>query len=251
MIWPLNLISQLDNYGSTLLLTALFFQIVYIISIPISNFSTHYRHLSPHKQSSWQLHIVSTLFSVLIIAFCTTLYDDPIIKADRILGSSPNSRLVHTFASGFFFWDVLISIWNLKEGGIAMLLHSLSCCFVFTVSLYPYAQGYGSVFLNFEASTIFLNLHWFLDKTGRSGSTLQLINGVLLILVFFVVRIVNGSYGMFLFVSESFIRRAELPSILWQSYTIAAIILGSLNFYWMYLMINSFRVRILLQKKKN
>ena len=41
-------------------------------------------------------------------------------------------------------------------------------------------------------STIFLNIHWFLDKTGRTGTTLQLINGFLLLATFFVVRIVMG-----------------------------------------------------------
>jgi hypothetical protein len=46
----------------------------------------------------------------------------------------------------------------------------------------------------FELSTPFLNIIWFCDKSGRSGSTLQMVSGLSLIIVFFLSRIVGGIY---------------------------------------------------------
>lgn len=45
---------------------------------------------------------------------------------------------------------------------------------------------------NTHRSTIFLNIHWFLDKTGRTGSPLQLVNGIFLLGAFLGVRIIYG-----------------------------------------------------------
>ena len=46
----------------------------------------------------------------------------------------------------------------------------------------------------YELSTPFLNIHWFLDKFDRTGSTAQLINGILLLASFGGARLVWGSY---------------------------------------------------------
>ena len=58
----------------------------------------------------------------------------------------------------------------------------------------PFLQYFSPRFLLWELSTPFLNIHWFLDKTGRTGSTFQLVNGILLLCTFFGVRIVYGWY---------------------------------------------------------
>ena len=58
----------------------------------------------------------------------------------------------------------------------------------------PFAIYYGLRFVLYELSTPFLNIHWFLDKMGRTGSTLQLVNGIALLASFFAARLVWGSY---------------------------------------------------------
>lgn len=45
-----------------------------------------------------------------------------------------------------------------------------------------------------ELSTPLLNLHWFLEKTNRSGSPLMIVNAVVLMIVFLSVRIGYGLY---------------------------------------------------------
>jgi hypothetical protein len=99
----------------------------------------------------------------------------------------------------------------------------------------------------FELSTVFLNVHWFCDKTGLSGSKIQWINGMFLLLAFFAVRLVFGTITMFRFVVDNFSRRAEVGA-LYYFYSFAATGLGLLNFYWYSIMIRSVMSRF---KKKS
>jgi hypothetical protein len=46
----------------------------------------------------------------------------------------------------------------------------------------------------YELSTPFLNVHWFLDKLGMTGSRTQLYNGIVLLATFFGCRLVWGVY---------------------------------------------------------
>jgi len=53
------------------------------------------------------------------------------------------------------------------------------------------------VFILYEISSPFLNLHWYFDKLGMTGSKAQLYNGMLLISSFFLARLVWGVYSSF------------------------------------------------------
>jgi hypothetical protein len=50
------------------------------------------------------------------------------------------------------------------------------------------------VFILWELSSPFLNIHWFCDKLNMTGSMLQLINGLTLLVTFFSCRLVWGTY---------------------------------------------------------
>jgi hypothetical protein len=56
---------------------------------------------------------------------------------------------------------------------------------------------YGCVFMLYELSTPFLNIHWFFDKLGMTGTKAQLYNGIALLMVFFCCRLVWGAYSSF------------------------------------------------------
>jgi hypothetical protein len=49
----------------------------------------------------------------------------------------------------------------------------------------------------YELSTPFLNIHWFFDKLGMTGTKAQLYNGLTLLVVFFSCRLVWGAYSSF------------------------------------------------------
>lgn len=54
----------------------------------------------------------------------------------------------------------------------------------------------------YELSTPFLNVHWFCDKLGMTGSKLQLYNGIALLVTFFGCRIVWGTYQSIMIYSD-------------------------------------------------
>lgn len=56
----------------------------------------------------------------------------------------------------------------------------------------PFLNYYASVFILYELSTPFLNIHWFCDKLGMTGTKLQLYNGIVLIFTFFSARLIWG-----------------------------------------------------------
>jgi hypothetical protein len=53
---------------------------------------------------------------------------------------------------------------------------------------------YACTFILYELSSPFLNIHWFCDKLNMTGTTIQLVNGIVLLCTFFSCRIVWGSY---------------------------------------------------------
>jgi hypothetical protein len=55
---------------------------------------------------------------------------------------------------------------------------------------------YGLNLILYEISSPFLNIHWFLDKCNMTGSTIQLVNGLVLVFSFVSARLVWGSYNI-------------------------------------------------------
>lgn len=58
----------------------------------------------------------------------------------------------------------------------------------------PFLNYYAPVFILYELSSPFLNIHWFLDKVNMTGSRAQWYNGMALLSVFFCCRILWGSW---------------------------------------------------------
>jgi hypothetical protein len=58
----------------------------------------------------------------------------------------------------------------------------------------PFCNYYGPVFILYELSSPFLNIHWFCDKLNMTGSKLQWYNGMLLLAMFFSSRLLWGTY---------------------------------------------------------
>lgn len=59
----------------------------------------------------------------------------------------------------------------------------------------PFLYYYAPVFLLYELSSPFLNIHWFCDKLDLTGSTYQAVNGIFLVGTFFSCRLVWGTYS--------------------------------------------------------
>lgn len=132
----------------------------------------------------------------------------------------------------------------------------------------PFVNYYAPVFVLYELSSPFLNIHWFCDKLDLTGSTVQLINGIFLLGTFFGCRLVYGSYAsvcVFLDVwrameydNSAVLVKDEpisdlmmyttstsrtVPWWLAGSYLASNIVLNCLNWYWMGQMIKTIRKR--------
>lgn len=124
----------------------------------------------------------------------------------------------------------------------------------------------------YELSTPFLNINWFLDKFGMTGSRWQLYNGVCLLASFFGCRLVWGNYqtvnlsrdaleawseaasgrclesslagGNVSQPSQKSPCGQDFPAALLIVYLLSNAILSGLNVYWFYLMLKALRRRL-------
>lgn len=186
--------------------------------------------------------------------------------------------MVQGFSAGYFWWDVVVSLRDVEVHGWGAVMHAGSAvvvsglgfvgvslpdivfsCFgwflrnetganVFGACQRPFLNYYGLNFVLYELSTPFLNVHWFLDKCGMTGSRLQLINGIALIASFGVCRLVWGTYqsvNMYRDVWRTLQTPGELPVPPWLAwaYLVAVTTLGGLNFWWFSRMIVTVRKR--------
>ena len=169
---------------------------------------------------------------------------EPALQMDKIFGYSPYAATILAMTCGYFAWDVLLCLRFHHLHGPWFLLHAISCFTVYFLSFHPIFQYYGGVFLMYELSTPFLNVHWFCDKLGLTGSRLQIVNGLILVCVFFSARIVYGYYQSALFFMNIAARFSEIPLYLIAVYTSANILLNILNAFWLYKMIVSVSRRL-------
>lgn len=101
----------------------------------------------------------------------------------------------------------------------------------------PFVNYYGLNFILYELSTPFLNIHWWLDKVGMTGSTFQLVNGIALLTTFGGSRLVWGTYQnyrMYTDIWRAIQNPGELPVPSWLAiaYLASTTALSGLNFYW-------------------
>jgi hypothetical protein len=104
-----------------------------------------------------------------------------------------------------------------------------------------------------------LNIHLFLSQLGMTGSLVQLINGIVLIVVFFCVRLLYGMYSSFLWLKDIryvshtsgieipqngiFAPVLPVPSWLVAVFVVSNFTLNALNVVWFGLMIKAIRER--------
>lgn len=153
-----------------------------------------------------------------------------------------------------------------------------------TVKQRPFGNYYGISFVLYELSTPFLNVHWLCDKLNMTGSKVQLYNGILLLVSFFLCRVVWGTYSSILIYSDIYkaltttsnsmdtflddgkcignasgvgyggvasCEYGELPTWLVSVYLIGNTALSVLNFYWFSQMITAVRKRFVPKEEEN
>lgn len=273
-----------------IIISAAFYQFVNVVVSPVlSNrfFPAQYNSLSRTKKLNWDVHVVSLVQSTGInaLALWVMFTDEDRWSMDvqeRVYGYTGGCALIQALATGYFLWDLVITVSNMHIFGLGMLAHAVSALAVYSCGFRPFINFYSTTFILWELSSPFLNIHWFCDKLGLTGSKLQLYNGIALIATFFSCRLVWGTYNSYWvfqdvwsglhnrpsyipttpelaqnasipiryestmrFVTES----SHVPVWLAIVYLSANITLNSLNFYWFVKMIQAVQKRFDPTKK--
>ncbi|KAF1832089.1 DUF887-domain-containing protein [Decorospora gaudefroyi] len=158
-----------------------------------------YSSFNARTKLNWDVHVVSFVQSTLICSLALwVMWTDGELRqmdtTERVHGYTGASGLIQAFAGGYFLWDLVITVQNVKIFGIGMLFHAICALCVFFLGFRPFVNYYACTFILYELSSPFLNIHWFCDKLNMTGTTLQLVNGIVLLCTFFSCRIVWGSY---------------------------------------------------------
>lgn len=239
-------LTKLPPHLPTLSLSALGFLLVHQVLAPWGSrkwFPEAYQGKSARTRNSWCIRVVSQVHTAIIVPLSLwVLYNEsPGRVENRAFGWSEETGFVHAIACGYFLWDTFDAIYNYTDLGF--LAHAISCLAIYTMTYRPFLAYYATRCLLWETSTLFLNAHWFFDKTGRTGSTAQLINAFFLLGTFFGVRIVYGGMVSWQFFETLLEVRQEIPVIYVIVYGGGNLLLTGLNWLWFYRMIDAMRRR--------
>ncbi|KAK1757709.1 topoisomerase I damage affected protein 4 [Echria macrotheca] len=180
---------------------ALFYTFIHLVVSPlVSNaFFPQYYPRARGKKANWDAHVVSLVQSTLIngLALWVMWADDERRQMDwqeRVWAYDGASAFIQALAAGYFVWDLIVTLLYIDIFGMGLLAHAVSALAVYTFGFRPYLNYYSTVFILYELSTPFLNIHWFFDKLNMTGSRAQLYNGIALLFTFASCRLVWGSY---------------------------------------------------------
>lgn len=223
----------------------LFFNLTNVLFVPgLSRlfFNRIYGELGTKARDKWNCRGVSMVHVSIVIPLAIRCLDSPTLSADRAFGWDGRAGDLFAISAAYFLWDTVDVMIHFETFGF--LAHGIACFFVYFLCFRPFLAYYAVRCLLWEGSTIFLNLHWYMDKTGLNGSRTQLVNGVLLIASFTALRIVYGGYISFKFAQTVFQVRGQVPLVVSLFYVCGNIALQSLNWIWLFAMLKSLKKRM-------
>ena len=192
----------LPLHAHEILLATAFYTVLYSYISPLLSsyiFPRIYPKLSANTRINWDVHVVALVQALIVdaLAIWLMLADTERNQLDvwgRLWGYSGAGGLTQAFAAGYFLWDFWTCLRYVHLFGPGMLAHAISALAVFSLGFRPFVNYYCPTFVFYELSSPFLNIHWFLDKCGKTGSRIQLYNGILLLSTFFGARLLWGTY---------------------------------------------------------
>jgi hypothetical protein len=201
LLWHLPAVA---SYG---LFWHLLFQLSRLLISPylLGRYSHVYAQLSNGNTSFWNASIVSTVHAIVLSYLALRAAIDgefwhswPHLSLQR---TSPQSHHTLEIMTGYMVADLLAVLYYRKEapwnkGLVFTVLHHSS---VIVVNIFLMAGDFGHswamIGATLELTTPLVNNRWFLATAQEQHTALYLCNGVGLVLVWFVVRIVVAGPG--------------------------------------------------------
>ncbi|GME69242.1 unnamed protein product [[Candida] boidinii] len=213
------------------------FQVSYLFTYPLKGYISQFKN--DKIRLDFSIRIVSFLQSILIVGLSIPCFQNDILNEDHVFAQTPYGSMLCAFATGYFVWDMIISLFYVQLFGIGFFVHGFVSTIVFLIGTSGYIQYYAPIFLLFEISTPFLDIRWVgLKFPGLISDTAQLVNNIILILTFFVVRICWGWFQVFRLACDFYVARNDPRfNVLFSTIILSCnFILDLLNFYWFYKM---------------
>ncbi|KAM8782370.1 TLC domain-containing protein 4 isoform 2-T2 [Rhynchonycteris naso] len=200
--------------------------------------SPGFKRLSFEKKIEWNSRVVSTLHSLVVGGFSVYNYffDEATIR-DPLWGDPSLVRLNVAIASGYLISDLLILVlyWRVI-GDKYFVIHHCASLFAFHFILRDGKLAYiGNFRLLAELSSPFVNQRWFLEALRYPKfSRANVVNGILMTVVFFVVRIATipplYSFMYSTFGTEPYERLGREVQCTW---LVSCAVLDVMNIMWM------------------
>jgi len=205
-------------------------------------FGRVYGSLDVRARNKWNCRGVSLIHVSVVIPLAIQCLGSPALSADRAFGWDGRAGTAFAVAAGYFLWDTIDMIIHFEAFGF--VAHGAACFFVYFLCFRPFLAYYAIRCLLWEGSTVFLNIHWYMDKSGLAGSRLQTINGVFLLASFIGLRIVFGGYISYAFSKLILQVRGEVPLAVALYYACGNFLLQGLNWFWLFAMLKGFKRRM-------
>ncbi|KAL0487272.1 5 TM domain-containing transmembrane protein [Acrasis kona] len=171
-----------------------------VVAPKISRLSETYRFMEAQHEklqdvetersmAEWNSRVVSTIHALIVstLGIYSVLYEGVIVDF-KLYHVTPISDIATSFMLGYILYDLILVLkwWPDDYGMIAhhftaATMHVGVLCYDIVVLELGYVIS--------EISTPFLNNRYFLDKSNSRG-TLYMINGIIIWILFFIVRII-------------------------------------------------------------
>lgn len=264
--------SVLDNLH-TILYATLFYHIVYLIGAyivfpPLSKckiiydenhakneeIRTHIHNTREKKIKNLSIqasiHFISFLQTLVVLYLSFVFFLNPEISGkesypdsdSRIFGEVRETQLVCLFGLAYFIWDAYISA---VHSTLAFTIHGIVSTGAYYIGMKPYLQYYAPVFLMFELSNPFLNIRWyglkFFPSDNKINEIVLLINNLILMLIFFFVRVLWGWYQTYMLIFDFYTVRNDPRFILIDTVIVVTcnLTIDVLNVIWFSLMVKT------------
>jgi len=110
-----------------------------VLAPKLSNyfFPSTYSKFDANRKINWNVHVVSLCQSVLIntLALWVMFVDEErknMSWEERIWGYTGAAGMIQGLATGYFLWDLMVTLQNIQLFGLGMLAHALSALVVFS-----------------------------------------------------------------------------------------------------------------------
>ncbi|XP_032343026.1 TLC domain-containing protein 4 isoform X2 [Camelus ferus] len=213
----------------------LFYFVSYWFSAKVS---PGFNSLNFEKKIEWNSRVVSTCHSLVvgILGSYIFLFDEATI-ADPLWGISSPVQVNIAISTGYLISDLLILIlyWKVIGDKYFIIHHCTALCAYYFVLRYGVLAYIGNFRLLAELSSPFVNQRWFFEALKYPKfSRANVINGILMTVVFFVVRIVSipplYAYIYSVLGTEAYLRLGVLVQFTWIS---SCLVLDVMNVMWM------------------